>query len=74
MNDSSITAHALAAQLLAGPDLPVIGQCVGQGSNEMGDEDFSHLEISGDYYSGAVVSLCFSYGLMTMAPPNLPAT
>ena len=39
-----MTSHELARQLLALPDVPVIGRNVGQGSNEAGDEDLAAIE------------------------------
>jgi hypothetical protein len=39
-----MTSHELARQLLALPDVVVIGKQVGQGSNEAGDEDLAAIE------------------------------
>jgi len=39
-----MTSHELARQLLALPDVVVIGSGVGQGSNECGDADLTRVE------------------------------
>jgi hypothetical protein len=56
-----MTSHELARQLLALPDVPVIGRNVGQGSNEAGDEDLAAIEFLPTWPapSGARIELIF---------------
>ena len=44
---SDMTSHEAARQLLALPDLEVIGRSVGQGSNEQGDEPLLEIALGG---------------------------
>lgn len=43
-----MTSHELAKKLLALPDVPVWGEQVGQGSNEMGDDSLRDVELKPD--------------------------